>query len=211
MQATRGPHAAPTRVFCVHPHPHGRQGPPTLVAPAGYPAPRPDLPAAPPAEGVWTVVPWTIWVPRRAEAALGGVPANVDCTSAPGVVTAAEFANMRTAVAAYNTHIQAAAAARGMAYFDVNPFLQAQLFSPSNPTGLIPAFPDVVPAFSGGSIGFGPLFTLDGVHPSSAANRVVADSVAATINRFYGPGGTCELKATLPVPVCAGPGNCPAP
>jgi len=166
--------------------------------------------AIPSAVGDSTLVPWPIFVPKIAAAALAGVPDTLDCTVDAEVVTAAEYANMRVAVAAFNAHIQTAAAAHGFAYFDVNPFLLAQVQTPLNPTGLIPAFPDLAPALGGGSVGFGPLFSLDGVHPSSAAHRVVADSVAATINAFFGPTGTGELSTPLPVPVC-GTVSCPAP
>ena len=166
--------------------------------------------AIPTAKGDSTLVPWPIFVPKIAAAALGGVPDTLDCTADAEVVTASEYANVRTAVAAYNVHIQTAAAARGMAYWDVNPTLQAQLQSPTNPTGQIPAFPDLAPALGGGSVGFGPLFSLDGVHPSSITHQIVADSVASTINSFFGPGGTGDLVTLLPVPVCATV-SCPAP
>jgi hypothetical protein len=162
------------------------------------------------AKGDSTLVPWPIFVPKIAAAALGGVQDTLDCTADAEVITAAEYANVRTAVQAYNAHIQSAAAARGMAYWDVNPTLLAQLQTPANPTGLIPAFPDLAPALGGGSVGFGPLFSLDGVHPSSTTHRIVADSVAATVNAFFGAGGTGELLTPLPVPVCATV-NCPAP
>jgi hypothetical protein len=63
-------------------------------------------------------------------------------------------------------------------------------------------FPDLTQVPTGGSVGFGPFFSLDGVHPSSAAQRLFADSVAAITNRTYG--------TSLPVPVC-GAVTCPAP
>ncbi|MEO8635373.1 MAG: SGNH/GDSL hydrolase family protein [Gemmatimonadales bacterium] len=166
--------------------------------------------AIPTAKGDSTLVPWPIFVPKIAAAALGGVADTLDCTADAEVIVASEYANMRTAVAAYNAHIQSEAAARGIAYFDVNPTLEAQVQSPTNPTGLIPAFPDLAPALGGGSVGFGPLFSLDGVHPSSLTHQIVADSVASTINSFFGPGGTADLVTLLPIPVC-GTVSCPAP
>jgi lysophospholipase L1-like esterase len=69
--------------------------------------------------------------------------------------------------------------------------------------GTIPSFPNVAPALQGQSVGFGTLFSLDGVHPSSLAHRLIADSIASAINQKYG--------TSLPVPVCGGPVNCPAP
>jgi hypothetical protein len=59
------------------------------------------------------------------------------------------------------------------------------------------------------SILFGPIFSLDGVHPSSFAHLLVADSVASSINRTYGPAGTGVLKTLLPVPVCGAAVTCP--
>ena len=42
----------------------------------------------------------------------------------------------------------------------------------------------VVPV--GGPVTFGPLFTLDGVHPSSETHRLVADSLISTVNQTFG-------------------------
>jgi len=62
-------------------------------------------------------------------------------------------------------------------------------------TGQIPPFPDLSAALGGGNVGFGPFFSLDGVHPSTLAHQAIADSVASVINQKY--------STTLPVPVCA--------
>lgn len=157
--------------------------------------------AIPGAKGDSTLVPWPIWIPML-QAALGGQPENLDCSVDNLVVTAAEFATLRTAVTGFNAHIQSVATAHGWAYWDPNPTLYAQLQGPANPTGLIPPFPDLSQALTGGSVLFGPLFTLDGVHPSALTHEIVADSLASTINAVYG--------TTLPVPVC-GTVTCPAP
>lgn len=157
--------------------------------------------AIPTGKGDSTLVPWPIWIPKL-EAALGGSAQDLDCSVDTLVVTAAEFANLRTAVAGYNAHIQSVANAHNWAYWDPNPTLHAELQTPLNPTGRIPAFPDLSAALAGGSVLFGPLFTLDGVHPSALTHRIVADSAAATINAAY--------ATSLPVPVC-GTVTCPAP
>ncbi len=157
--------------------------------------------AVPGAKGDSTLVPWPLWIPRL-QAALGGAPQNLDCSVDSLVVTAAEFATLRTAVAGFNAHIASVAAAHGWAYWDVNPTLAAEVQGPANPTGRIPAFPDLSQALVGGSVLFGPLFTLDGVHPSALTHELIADSAAASINATYG--------TTLPVPVCATV-SCPAP
>ena len=113
------------------------------------------------------------------------------------MVTAAEYAVLRNSVLGFNQYIQSQATARGFAFVDVNPPLLQAVGA-----GAIPAFPDLSQALSGGNIGFGPYFSLDGVHPSTVAHRLVADSVASAINQKYG--------STLPVPVCTpGPISCP--
>ena len=52
-------------------------------------------------------------------------------------------------------------------------------------TGAIPPFPDLSTALAGGSVGFGPYFSLDGVHPSSLAHQLVADLLASAVNQRF--------------------------
>lgn len=149
--------------------------------------------AIPGSKGDSILVPWPIGIPRIAAAAQGA-PTTIDCSVDADVVTASEYANLRTAVAGYNAHIQAEATARGWAFVDVNPpLLQAVGL------GIIPPFPDLSQALSGGNVGFGPLFSLDGVHPSTMAHRLVADSVASAINATY--------STSIPVPICVQSGG----
>ena len=152
---------------------------------------------APPA-GLPVLVPWPVGF-GKIGAALQGTPTSIDCSVDNEVVTAAERAVMVAAVSTFNTHIASEAAARGFAYVDVNPPLLALVAN-----GTIPAFPIVwtSPPASIDSLTFGPIFSLDGFHISSTANRIVADSVASAINQHYG--------TNLPVPVC-GTVSCPAP
>jgi lysophospholipase L1-like esterase len=145
--------------------------------------------AIPGSKGDSVLVPWPIGVPRIAAAAAGS-NTTIDCSVDTDVVTATEYAGLRNAVAGYNAFIQSEATARGFAYLDVNIALGAAVIA-----GVIPPFPDLSAALGGGNVGFGPFFSLDGVHPSTVAHRVVADSVASVINQKYG--------TTLPVPVCA--------
>lgn len=152
---------------------------------------------APPA-GLQVLVPWTIGL-AKVNAAIGGTPSTIDCAVDTEVVTATELQGLKTAVAEYNAFIQQEAETRGWAYFDINPTLLARVQD-----GTIPAFPDISGVLTGSSVTFGPLFSLDGVHPSSLAHRVIADSVASAINQHYG--------TDLPVPVCgAGAVDCPTP
>lgn len=150
--------------------------------------------AIPGSKGDSVLVPWPIGVPRIAAAA-AGANTTIDCSVDTDVVTPVEYAALRNAVAGYNAFIQAEATARGFAYLDVNVGLGALVVA-----GQIPPFPDLSAALGGGNVGFGPFFSLDGVHPSTAAHRIVADSVASVINQKYG--------TTLPVPVC-GVVTCP--
>lgn len=153
-------------------------------------------PVPPTGGGISILVPWPVGL-TKLNTAVGGTPAEIDCSVDAEVVTAAELTNLVTATAAYNAHIASEAQARGFAYWDVNPTFAALVAN-----GTIPQFPDIAPALLGQSVGFGPMFSLDGFHPSSAAHRLVADSVASAINTTYG--------TSLPVPVC-GTVTCPAP
>jgi lysophospholipase L1-like esterase len=149
--------------------------------------------AIPGSKGDSVLVPWPIGVPKIAAAAQGASTA-LDCTVDAEVVTPGEFAGLRDAVAGYNAFIQSEAAARGWAFVDINaPLLQAVGL------GIIPPFPDLSQALSGGNVGFGPLFSLDGVHPSTMAHRLVADSVASAINATY--------STAIPVPICVQSGG----
>ncbi|MEE8478017.1 MAG: hypothetical protein V3S19_06580 [Gemmatimonadales bacterium] len=137
-------------------------------------------PAAVGGEGDDNLVPWTVGIPMIA-AALQGVPTMLDCSDDTQVVSPAEVAGMITAVDGYNTFLAAEAGARGYGYFDINPSL---LEAVNN--GDIPPFPDLTQVLTGGSVTFGPLFTLDGVHPSSETHRLVADSLISKVNQTFG-------------------------
>ncbi len=88
---------------------------------------------------------------------------------------------MQAATAGYNTYIAAQAAARGYAYYDLNPDLIA-----ANVSGEIPPFPDIPADAPLSPVTFGPLFSLDGVHPSSETHRRVADSLISKVNQTFG-------------------------
>jgi hypothetical protein len=139
--------------------------------------------AIPTAHGDSVLVPWTVGVPLLSAASLGASD-TLDCSIDAQVVTPTEFAALRNAVAADNAHIQSVAAANGWAYFDPNPTLAALR---ADPTKVAP-FPSL-PGTAGNptaNVLFGSMFTLDGVHPSAAAHKLIADSLAATINAAYG-------------------------
>lgn len=135
--------------------------------------------AVPGAIGDSVLIPWTIGVVRVLQAGQGAATA-VDCSLDAETVTPAEFAGMRAAVAAYNASIATQAAAHGWAYVDLNAPLAALRVS-----GGVPPFPDISAVASGGPVGFGPYFSLDGFHPSAATHRILTDSVASALNRAY--------------------------
>jgi len=130
--------------------------------------------------GLATLIPWTKAVPLLAAAA-GGAPQTMDCSNDAVVVSPTELAGLQSATAGFNAFISSEATSRGMAYWDPNPILLSLKAS-----GAIPPIPDLLPALAGGSVGFGPYFSLDGVHPSTLAHQVVADSLVSTVNRFFG-------------------------
>ena len=139
--------------------------------------------AVPTSAGENILVPWPVGIPKIAAAAQGapaGIPqTTLNCTTDP-VVSPSELANLQAAVAGYNSYISSAAAARGMAYLDVNAALATL------PPGAIPPFPDISGALAGGSVTFGPYFSLDGVHPSTLAHQTISDALVATVNSYFG-------------------------
>jgi lysophospholipase L1-like esterase len=153
-------------------------------------------PIPPAGGGISVLVPWPIGL-TKLSTAVAGFPASIDCSVDNEVVTAAEVQGIATAIAGYNAHIASEAQTRGFAYFDINPPLQALVAN-----GTIPQFPNIAPALVGQSVGFGPMFSLDGFHPSSQAHVLVADGIAAAINATY--------NTSIPVPLC-GSVSCPAP
>lgn len=112
-------------------------------------------------------------------------PAVVSC--APGalpapvgdvfILDATEQATLSAAITGYNTYIKSKADALGFAYWDPNP-----LFTAKRATGEIPPFPNLASA----TATFGPLISLDGVHPSAAAHLLIANELIGVINTKYG-------------------------
>jgi len=136
-------------------------------------------------QGEFTLVPWPVGIAKIAAAlpppSGPGLPTNLDCTDDSQVAMPAEVAGMVAAVVGYNTFLAAETSARGYGYFDVNPSLQDAVDN-----GDIPPFPDLSAVPTGGSVGFGSLFSLDGLHPSTEAHRLIADSLSSTVNQMFG-------------------------
>ena len=119
-----------------------------------------------------------------AEIATGAHPATIACTSTPGspvgdrfVLDIAERSTIVAAVTAYNTYISAKADSVGWAYVDPNP-----LFTAARARGDIPTTPNITNT----SEPFGPLFSLDGVHPSARGQVLIANEIIRVIVAEYG-------------------------
>jgi lysophospholipase L1-like esterase len=114
-----------------------------------------------------------------------GHPPIIGCApgSVPGtpvgdifVLDPAEQVTLSAAINGYNSYIAGKAAALGWAYYDPNVLLAAK-----KATGEIPPFPN----FGSTNATFGPLISLDGVHPSGAAHLLIANELIGTINAKY--------------------------
>jgi hypothetical protein len=114
--------------------------------------------------------------------AQAGVTDTLDCANDHNVEPA-ELANLHAAVAAYNAGIATRAAARNFAFADPNPLLAA-LRAPSD-TVDVKAFPYTPPDTAAVSRPFGKAFSKDGVHPSAAAHKLIANALIQVINAKY--------------------------
>lgn len=92
------------------------------------------------------------------------------------VLDAAEQAAIAAAVVGYNTYIAAQASERGWAFFDPNGALQEL-----RQTGQIPMVLDL----ANPTQTFGQYISLDGVHPTGATHRLIANGVIGAINGTY--------------------------
>ncbi len=126
--------------------------------------------------GATTLVPFSYAFGELLAAAMQGQSVTLDCENDPRLLSPTETSTLVQTVEQYNTFIQQQADRLGWAYLDPNVKL-LELKS----QGQIPVFPDVT-----ADEPFGPYFSLDGVHPSAAAHRLVAQEAAATINAVYG-------------------------
>lgn len=115
----------------------------------------------------------------------GGRAATVNCAlgtadtvgTALPVLSAAERKAVRQRVNELNAIIAQEVASRGWALVDLNGELLLQLGR-----GQIPAFPSLSTPTT---TLFGPLFSLDGVHPNAAGHKLIARAFAAAINATY--------------------------
>ncbi|HEV7993338.1 MAG TPA: SGNH/GDSL hydrolase family protein [Gemmatimonadaceae bacterium] len=114
-------------------------------------------------------------------------PALISCGSAAPIAPAPvgdifvldpqEQATLAGVINGYNTYIKGKADAIGFAYYDPN-----VLFAAKRASGEIPPFPSLnLPTAT-----FGPLISLDGVHPTGAAHILIANEIIGVINAKYG-------------------------
>ncbi len=115
--------------------------------------------------------------------AQAGFPSTLDCSDDHNIEPA-ELANLHATVAAYNTFISARATARGWAYLDPNVALAALRAD----TSQVKPFPNTTATSCNGSASgnpFGKAFSCDGIHPSSATHRLIAQTIVQVINAKY--------------------------
>jgi hypothetical protein len=93
------------------------------------------------------------------------------------VLDASEQTTLNNAIDGYNNYISAKANTLGFAYYDPN-----VLFAAKRATGEIPPFPN----FASATATFGTLISLDGVHPTGAAQLLLANGMITQINLKYG-------------------------
>ena len=93
------------------------------------------------------------------------------------VLDPAEQTTLNAAIDAHNAYIQTKATSINFGYFDPN-----TLFAAAKASGDIPAFPN----FGSTSATYGALISLDGVHPTAAAHKLIANSLIGVINAKYG-------------------------
>jgi hypothetical protein len=108
------------------------------------------------------------------------VPVALDCPDTEAI-TALEMLNLLAVVTTYNIVIEAQAEARNWAFVDPNDLLRQA----GQDTTAIRIFPALPPAPESVTEPFGWALSRDGIHPSGAAHRLIADALIAAINAHY--------------------------
>jgi lysophospholipase L1-like esterase len=112
-------------------------------------------------------------------AAAAGVNDTLYCTE-PQTVQPAELRKLVTTVTAYNAYIANQASLRTWVYYDPNTALD----SLRTVATAVRAFPLIGQPCSANP--FGTAFSCDGVHPSAATHRLIANKLRMAINTAYG-------------------------
>lgn len=105
------------------------------------------------------------------------------------ILTPTETQQLTDLIGGYNEILEQLAGSRGWAFVDVNTTLKALYTAgtdtPTDPSDdLVPKFPNLAPD----QPTFGPFFSEDGIHPSSATHRVVTNLFVNAVNEQYGTG-----------------------
>ncbi len=107
----------------------------------------------------------------------------LNCTE-PQTIQPAELVKLTTTVAAYNAYIAAQATARGWTYVDPNPALDSLRRIPTQ-VAFFPNFGPPTAPTPCSSSPFGLAFSCDGIHPSAATHRLLAQKLRDAINAAY--------------------------
>jgi hypothetical protein len=143
------------------------------------------------------------FVGLAAQIEAGSFPVVVDCAADAFVVDAAERVAISTRVAEFNAYIEQQASDNGWIYVDPNTSLlgpaladpslirKCQLLATATPETFAQAVMascpvDLDPTTE--ATFFGDYFSFDGVHPSSVAHQVIADTLAGRLNAKHGLG-----------------------
>jgi hypothetical protein len=120
--------------------------------------------------------------PLIVQAATSPVPLPFSCADVPLpqdlVLTPADQMLVGAVLAQMNTVIAGEAEERGFAYFSLDALYANPAARP--PFSVIGMMTTTTP--------FGPLLSLDGIHPSAAGNAILAQAAAAALNERYGLG-----------------------
>lgn len=110
-----------------------------------------------------------------------GVPQQLSCADVPGaadnVMTAADVAAVEATIAAINAYLAQVAAAHGWAFVDLAKTV-AEMRAVAGPYR-----PNAQQTCASP---YGAFFSLDGIHPTAAGARRIADAFAAAVNSTYG-------------------------
>lgn len=134
-------------------------------------------PAAQGGAGDVTLVPFSYGFGVLFAQAAAGATVTLDCFNDAQVLTLTEIGTITALVSAYNTTIKNAADARGWAWVNADSALAAM-----KAAGQIPTVPNLTDPTGAP---FGPLFSLDGIHPNAAAHKLLANLAIAAINAKY--------------------------
>lgn len=124
----------------------------------------------------------SVLVPFPLGGALLAAGGTLDCTELQ-TIQPAELATLVTTVAAYNTYISGQATSRGWAYLNPNTALDSLRVIPTQ-VAFIPNFGAPSPTPCSASP-FGLAFSCDGIHPSAATHRLIANKLREAINTEY--------------------------